>query len=340
MPGFQSTLPARGATGNRRCVAALDLGFNPRSPHGERPNVIAPAADDFCVSIHAPRTGSDLTARTQRTATGAVSIHAPRTGSDWAVVYPCQFGRKFQSTLPARGATQELAERMILQRVSIHAPRTGSDVQHRAFRRRHPQFQSTLPARGATGAASSSPGSKTCFNPRSPHGERPACVSSRYSEPYFNPRSPHGERQDFFGSHVFFLLISIHAPRTGSDGRWKMIQGRYYYFNPRSPHGERQSPGRTPGGSHDRFQSTLPARGATLPEDAERITRRISIHAPRTGSDGRGGRGSASTRRFQSTLPARGATRAGTGRRATWTFQSTLPARGATWTGLFRCWRA
>ena len=33
--------------------------FNPRSPHGERPNVIAPAADDFCISIHAPRTGSD-----------------------------------------------------------------------------------------------------------------------------------------------------------------------------------------------------------------------------------------------------------------------------------------
>ena len=287
MPGFQSTLPARGATGNRRCVAALDLGFNPRSPHGERPNVIAPAADDFCVSIHAPRTGSDLTARTQRTATGAVSIHAPRTGSDWAVVYPCQFGRKFQSTLPARGATQELAERMILQRVSIHAPRTGSDVQHRAFRRRHPQFQSTLPARGATGAASSSPGSKTCFNPRSPHGERPACVSSRYSEPYFNPRSPHGERQDFFGSHVFFLLISIHAPRTGSDGRWKMIQGRYYYFNPRSPHGERQSPGRTPGGSHDRFQSTLPARGATGVGAVRGGKRGISIHAPRTGSDSR-----------------------------------------------------
>ena len=56
------------------------------------------------------------------------------------------------------------------------------------------------------------------------------------------------------------------------------------------------------------FQSTLPARGATLLRGGQRIRRRISIHAPRTGSD--------AIRlphflshEFQSTLPARGATR-------------------------------
>ena len=56
------------------------------------------------------------------------------------------------------------------------------------------------------------------------------------------------------------------------------------------------------------FQSTLPARGATLLVENNRQAIDISIHAPRTGSD--------DERRilcrfrllFQSTLPARGAT--------------------------------
>ena len=57
--------------------------------------------------------------------------------------------------------------------------------------------------------------------------------------------------------------ISIHAPRTGSDGSWKvwnMLPSGY--FNPRSPHGERRRilPYM---GDMPVFQSTLPARGAT-----------------------------------------------------------------------------
>ena len=57
--------------------------------------------------------------------------------------------------------------------------------------------------------------------------------------------------------------ISIHAPRTGSDD--PVLSGRapvLIYFNPRSPHGER----------HDAAR------------EADEIAR-ISIHAPRTGSD-------------------------------------------------------
>ena len=60
-----------------------------------------------------------------------------------------QFPFTFQSTLPARGATDSLADSSLQVAISIHAPRTGSDD---IF---HPQrvgnaFQSTLPARGAT----------------------------------------------------------------------------------------------------------------------------------------------------------------------------------------------
>ena len=33
----------------------------------------------------------------------------------------------------------------------------------------------------------------------------------------FNPRSPRGERPRKFGQVVHYLIISIHAPRAGSD---------------------------------------------------------------------------------------------------------------------------
>ena len=100
-------------------------------------------------------------------------------------------------------------------------------------------------------------------------------------------------------------LISIHAPRTGSDTAcWATAPSRSN-FNPRSPHGER--PGESSISSQlSQFQSTLPARGATLLVNGlwhDQIFQstlpargattfvvhaqksNISIHAPRTGSD-------------------------------------------------------
>ena len=79
----------------------------------------------------------------------------------------------------------------------------------------------------------------------------------------FNPRSPHGERPRLHRRECRLLLISIHAPRTGSDATYFAMQI-----------------------ASDVFQSTLPARGATPPDTiiiAQGIY--ISIHAPRTGSD-------------------------------------------------------
>ena len=58
----------------------------------------------------------------------------------------------FQSTLPARGAT--------VRRQGVTVVWT--------------LFQSTLPARGATSLQNSQVISVIYFNPRSPHGERPA----------------------------------------------------------------------------------------------------------------------------------------------------------------------
>ena len=237
-----------------------------------------------------------------------ISIHAPRTGSD-----------------PCSGVDIWLRE------ISIHAPRTGSD--------------------------------------------------------------------DFLKCRVVVeVVISIHAPRTGSDVREADVDGQLLDFNPRSPHGERQlfrpflhafclfqstlpARGATSAScleqfDFEEFQSTLPARGATEKRaEAARIGK-ISIHAPRTGSDGgqRRGRGAGmrisihaprtgsddidslyllcwyaisihaprtgsdllprvrlgQTSGFQSTLPARGATLECVKIAGESGFQSTLPARGAT----------
>ena len=81
-----------------------------------------------------------------------------------------------------------------------------------------------------------------------------------------------------------FRLISIHAPREGSDPQRTRSCHPRPYFNPRSPRGERLdfvdeliSP--------RQFQSTLPARGATQAVQNKHGKPEISIHAPREGSD-------------------------------------------------------
>ena len=285
------------------------------------------------------------------------------------------FRALFQSTLPARGATEKPPAAHQPPEISIHAPRTGSDSRsaRHSWRKQH-------------------------FNPRSPHGERQETDSKSPFFVHFNPRSPHGERLMARTLHNGAPRISIHAPRTGSDSRSARHSWRKQHFNPRSPHGERQETDskspffvhfnpRSPHGerrasasratrrsSHfnprsphgerptriaryccaELFQSTLPARGATTeflsaPRDGE-----ISIHAPRTGSDhgqlaldaggvnfnprsphGERHTGPHSTNKnaisFQSTLPARGATvQAYRDAPEYIQFQSTLPARGAT----------
>ncbi len=146
------------------------------------------------------------------------------------------------------------------------------------------KFQSTLPVRGATSAASPVRHPSPHFNPRSPCGERLAAFTPTKGIDYFNPRSPCGERPGFsrrrnpairFQSTLPVRgatgrwqyqsnkgLISIHAPRAGSDYPISLLLQPLAYFNPRSPCGERRLI--VAGVFHaSEFQSTLPVRGAT-----------------------------------------------------------------------------
>ena len=102
------------------------------------------------------------------------------------------------------------------------------------------------------------------FNPRSPHGERPTRRSTRRITRMISIHAPR------MGSDhsIFFLLqksnISIHAPRMGSDSRITVTAMSTLLF-----------------------QSTLPAWGATVNPIFIYYLIPISIHAPRMGSDNR-----------------------------------------------------
>ena len=169
--------------------------------------------------------------------------------------------KRFQSTLPAGGATVYKPRVKVCLCISIHTPRRGSDEIQRGNLE-----------------------SPDNFNPHSPQGERPpgtrlssmfmifqstlpaggATLSRReqkcmYSD--FNPHSPQGER-----------------PRSSSIGR------RCKYFNPHSPQGERPKYAEL-SKIQQEFQSTLPAGGATFFSLVFLVSRAISIHTPRRGSD-------------------------------------------------------
>ena len=147
----------------------------------------------------------------------------------------------FQSTLPVRGATPTSKAAGVSTVISIHAPRAGSDAQAMQDKMSALIFQSTLPVRGAT----------------------VSWARKGADHDYFNPRSPCGERHDSLLAEAFpEFVISIHAPRAGSDEFKTYLRGEEVNFNPRSPCGERHG---NPLGSG---------------EDAD-----ISIHAPRAGSD-------------------------------------------------------
>ena len=168
----------------------------------------------------------------------------------------------FQSTLPVWGATNVSYIFFLNYTISIHAPRVGSDSALRS---------------GLQG---------TC---------------------HFNPRSPCGERQGLENAPTVDAVISIHAPRVGSDstesdrtcstspfqstlpvwgatGLLRHTPALAQNFNPRSPCGERP-PALTGQGLPGSFQSTLPVWGATTALLSRNLCGRISIHAPRVGSD-------------------------------------------------------
>ncbi len=215
-------------------------------------------------------------------------------------------------------------------------------------------FQSTPPARGATRRRYSRPCSSPYFNPRPPRGGRQRRPKNFRRSTSFQSTPPaRGATWWPRDGYAPETDISIHAPREGGDGGGDVPIIHKGNFNPRPPRGGRRIPAADLSACRP-FQSTPPARGATLLEVNKMVKIRIiSIHAPREGGDGHITQNSGNNRLisihapreggdfnvlkikptialFQSTPPARGATHRLLGSKGAEEFQSTPPARGAT----------
>ena len=260
----------------------------------------------------------------------------------------------FQSTRPARGATQfhhHPADKDLdfnpraPRGARLPGPVHSRGIYHfnprapRGARLTNPRsgpascaFQSTRPARGATAARSNAGHTPTYFNPRAPRGARPVMPSKLLFDPFISIHAPREGRDRGMPLGVEpSQQISIHAPREGRD--WLTICWAVPLWT---------------------FQSTRPARGATsafsglkcspvyfnprAPRGARqqlhqhhRRLYHISIHAPREGRDAAPGGTARGHRHFNPRAP-RGARLSGyadtVAIRAI--FQSTRPARGAT----------
>ena len=167
----------------------------------------------------------------------------------------------FQSTLPARGATDRSSSYPDVMLFQSTLPARGA-TSFLITLEASLAFQSTLPARGAT--------------LRTAYGDITQTISIHA------PRtgSDHARRQGPKKKIKFQSTL----PARGATRFRRSLYRDDGHFNPRSPHGER--PGEIACiDLYKGFQSTLPARGATgtIVTAAANVT--ISIHAPRTGSD-------------------------------------------------------
>ena len=191
--------------------------FNPRSPHGERRQLIICLNDRRIFQSTLPARGA-TESMTSEQREEAFQSTLPARGATWLrrPVRPfCryfnprsphgerQFLRRwkrqrkiFQSTLPARGATKHPKRADDLGRISIHAPRTGSDRLPPPSCRASRRISIHAPRTGSDVDCEVDVADSWNFNPRSPHGERRRQGRAVPSpKNHFNPRSPHGERR-------------------------------------------------------------------------------------------------------------------------------------------------
>ena len=190
------------------------------------------------ISIHAPRTGSDLFYNVCYSSI-AISIHAPRTGSDRTLRNLVNIVNSFQSTLPARGATA--AASRTAPAATDFNPRSphGERRQHYDRTRYHLLFQSTLPARGATRVHDGGM-PRMGISIHAPRTGSDLCRAGRVVfGGHFNPRSPHGERLAHLCALLYGCAFQSTLPARGATTGQALLV--VYWV----------------------FQSTLPARGAT-----------------------------------------------------------------------------
>ena len=148
-PSISIHAPLAGSDTYRTQILGSLVNFNPRSPRGERPLITERIKREMEISIHAPLAGSDRALMTCILMTSDFNPRSPRgeRRSCGHLILSC---KRFQSTLPSRGATRLIEDLNTNIAISIHAPLAGSDADRAPHTRPYTTFQSTLPSRGAT----------------------------------------------------------------------------------------------------------------------------------------------------------------------------------------------
>ena len=259
--------------------------------------------------FHAPARGATPAGRCCKDGTGNFNPRPPRGGRRY-VSYGPRPRHRFQSTPPARGATVKMKVRRWSMSISIHAPREGGDSRMYTLSAAS-KISIHAPREGGDGGINYPPPYKEDFNPRPPRGGRPGgLVTGMPPRPTFQSTPPARGATTASALAVFdVLIISIHAPREGGDGGGDVPIIHKGNFNPRPPRGGRRIPAADLSACRP-FQSTPPARGATLLEVNKMVKIRIiSIHAPREGGDSVKCRSSASSSNNFNPRPPRGGRR-------------------------------
>ena len=239
--------------------------------------------------------------------------------------------QQFQSTRPARGATQYELTYLSQVYISIHAPREGRDL----FLYYHPIILHYFNPRAPRGARPRRQRHGRCARAISIHAPRegrdvsstPMAISRSLFQSTRPARGATAQRKPILKTTGEFQST---RPARGATATEIQQRSRDRHFNPRAPRGARPTPTKSSRGSGN-FNPRAP-RGARLYGGRfSGIRIFISIHAPREGRDGEPSTYTAAVETFQSTRPARGATSdAATAQVMRAIFQSTRPARGAT----------
>ena len=271
-----------GATRCNARFAGHEGNFNPRSPWGERPLFSSRILIRFLFQSTLPVGGATWTV-TFRPFQFCISIHAPRGGSDVGLLVLLQ-----------------------IIWISIHAPRGGSDDGSYKIRLDKSDFNPRSPW-GERPIWFFCVNTLFNFNPRSPWGERRIAIlryalairisihaprggSDRVWASFkalvqnFNPRSPWGERLIVCVALFMGAVFQSTLPVGGATDMTFYRCMKFYNFNPRSPWGERPfGAGSIPVCYHFNPRSPWGERRFRWFDCSGR--KRISIHAPRGGSD-------------------------------------------------------
>ena len=191
-----------------------------------------------------------------------ISIHAPRVGSDGRGTGVPPTKRRFQSTLPVWGATEDGHGRGGRVIISIHAPRVGSDASPHAAASCSGHISIHAPRVGSDTPRRAPRSPPMHFNPRSPCGERHsghAAIRLVYQfqstlpvwgatvvKQFFGDNSKFQSTLPVWGATMMVASLAPHffvfqatLPVWGATRYARQRTLRMANFNPRSPCGER-----------------------------------------------------------------------------------------------------